>query len=85
MSFIASFSMYFLSFLPLWISVIFIDGKSIWDGSPHVCTEIISIALILIISVLSVISVLASYCGKHQNGAQQYTLVSAKEEKNNHI
>lgn len=27
-----SYSMFFLSFIPLWITVIFIDGKSLIEG-----------------------------------------------------
>lgn len=81
MSVMFAFSMFFLSFLPLWIAVIFINGKSIWEGAPYIGTEIVSIALILIASVLSVISFLVSFYAKSWNGAQKYTMVSATEEK----
>lgn len=43
MSIFVSFSMYFLSFVPLWITVLFIDIKSLIDGGGDKWTEIIGI------------------------------------------
>lgn len=43
-----SYSMFFLSFIPLWITVIFIDGKSLIEGCENKYTEKISIILILL-------------------------------------
>lgn len=48
MSMFVSFSMYFLSFVPLWISVLFIDIKSLLEGGGDKWTEIISISGILL-------------------------------------
>lgn len=81
MSALTSFSMFFLSFLPLWISVIFIDGKSIWDGSAHICTEVISIALIMVVVVISLIWLYIFVNQKDRREAKVYVLTSAKEEK----
>ena len=39
MSFATSFSLFFLSFAPLWISVLFIDIKSIIEKQTGILTE----------------------------------------------
>lgn len=81
MSAIASFSIFFLSFCPLWISVIFVDGISLWRGTEFPYTELISIALIAIFGVLSLLVLLRIFDVKNSNGAQSYTVSSAAEEK----
>lgn len=81
MSFLLSFSMFFLSFLPLWISVVFLDGKNILDGTPYIGTEMIGIMLILIGLILSLICLMTLFDTKKQNGVQPYVLASATEEK----
>ncbi len=41
-----SWSMYFLSFIPLWIIVLLVDVKSLLEGTDHKYTEIMSIVII---------------------------------------
>lgn len=48
MSKAVSYSLFFLSFIPLWITVVFIDGKSLFEDNGNKYTELISIILILI-------------------------------------
>lgn len=55
MSMFVSFSMYFLSFVPLWISVLFIDIKSLLEGGGDKWTEIISILGILLGVLISLV------------------------------
>lgn len=81
MAIITSFSMFFLSFFPLWISVLFIDIKSICEGNPNIGTEIISILLIFVATIISLIVLLFVLHPKETRGAQEYTIVSAREEK----
>lgn len=47
MSIFVSFSMYFLSFVPLWITVLFIDIKSLIEGEGDKWIEVIGISGIL--------------------------------------
>ncbi len=61
MSFFVSFSMYFLSFVPLWITVLFIDIKSLVDGGGDKWTEIISITGILFGLLVSMIILFAKF------------------------
>ena len=55
MSGFVSFSMYFLSFAPLWITVLFIDIKSFVDGGGNKWTEISCITGILLGMLISAI------------------------------
>ena len=73
--------MYFLSFLPLWISVLFLDVKSIAEGQTHIWTEKISIILILVTIFISLIVLMTTMNPRNINGSQAYTIVAAKEEK----
>lgn len=81
MSTITGFCMFFLSFCPLWISVIFIDIKSICEGTPNVWTEIISVSLILIGSIIALVVLMCELNPKNTNNQQEYAIISAKEEK----
>lgn len=81
MSIITSFCMFFLSFFPLWISVIFIDTRSILESSRDIYTEIISISLILVATLISLFFLKIVFNPKNQNGLYKYTLISAHEEK----
>ncbi|MCQ2533260.1 MAG: hypothetical protein MJ172_01650 [Clostridia bacterium] len=81
MSVFTSFSMFFLSFAPLWLSVIFIDAKSLWEHTPTPYTEIISISLILGVTLLSLINLMIKFNPNNLEGTESYILESAKEEK----
>lgn len=81
MSKLFSLSLYHTSFLPLWISILFIDIKSILEHGDHLTTEIISVSCILISLLLAVVILLVALCTKGQEGSSQQTLISVKEEK----
>lgn len=79
MSVITGFCMFFLSFFPLWISVLFIDIKSILEGNPNIWTEIISISLILLVSIISLVVLMHELNPRNTSNQQEYRIVSAKE------
>lgn len=54
MSTLLSFSMLFLSLLPLWISILIIDIVKIYRFSPNIYTEIISFFTILLGFIISI-------------------------------
>lgn len=81
MSIITGFCMFFLSFCPLWISVLFIDIKSIYEGNLNLWTEIISILLIVIATIISLVVLLCELNPQNANNKQAYILISAKDEK----
>ena len=81
MSFITSFALFFLSLTPLWISIIFIDAKSIWENISNLYTEMISIGCILIGLIFSII-IVKYYFSKTPNiKKNRYILKTVKEEK----
>ena len=81
MSTITGFCMFFLSFCPLWISVLFIDIKNICEGNPNIWTEIISVSVVLIVTIISLIVLMCELNPRNTSNQQEYRIVSAKEEK----
>lgn len=81
MSVILSFCMYYLSFLPLWLTILFIDIKSIVEGEYNKYTELVSIISILIMLFFTIIYV-TFYFRKSKTGQlEKYEIVSARESK----
>lgn len=80
MSIFVSFSMYFLSFVPLWITVLFIDIKSLVDGGRDKWTEIISITGILIGLLVSLIILFVKFFVTDDE-KHVLTIQEAKESK----
>jgi hypothetical protein len=78
---IFSLSLYHTSFVPLWISICFIDLKSILEKSPDVVTEIVSISTILITLLISFFVLLFALSVHGKDGTIPLILVSATEEK----
>ena len=77
MSKAVSYSLFFLSFIPLWITVIFIDGKSLIEGNENNCTEKISIALILLNIIICFIVLLVKI--NHKEHTYLYIIEKAAE------
>ncbi len=71
----------FCMFFPLWISVLFIDIKSILEGNPNIWPEIISVSLILLVSIISLVVLMHELNPRNTSNQQEYRIVSAKEEK----
>lgn len=72
-----SYSMFFLSFIPLWITVIFIDGKSLIEGCENKYTEKISIILILLNVFICLIVLLVKINKKEHT----YLYIIEKQQK----
>ena len=67
MSRLFTVSLYFMSFLPLWISVVFEDIMSIVEKEKYIRTECISIGCILAGMLVSMVVV---YCQIHKQGKE---------------
>lgn len=81
MSLISSFCMYYLSFSPLWLTVLFIDIKSLIEGGDYKRTELISIALISIVLLATILYMVFCF-NKTKNGFwEEYEIVKAEESK----
>lgn len=80
MSVIFSASLFFMSFVPLWISILFIDVKSIVTGG-EIRTEVISIIIIVTHAFISGYILWNELRPKQRSGEKVYSLVSCSEEK----
>ena len=78
---IFEFSMYYLSFLPLWISIIVIDVISLGRGTENKWTEIISIPIIMLGIVLCSIVSYKWLTKKGNVNREKYRIEKAKEER----
>ena len=75
-------SMYFLSFSPLWVSVLFMDLKSLlYDKTNAPWTERISIACITLCFIISFFVMHSGLKAAHVQNKKQAELMEAKEEK----
>lgn len=81
MSLISSMSLFFLSFAPLWLSVLFIDIKSIIENETPLYTEWISIATIIAFTAVALLALQKSLSIRKRSGIQKYRIVSVEEEK----
>lgn len=81
MSVLFSCSLFYLSFAPLWLSILFIDIKNIVMGTPNRFTELISIIGIILFSITSCIIVYRKLYTNKKEGTSEYTLIRLKEKK----
>ena len=81
MSFIKSFSLFYLSLTPLWLSIVFIDVKSLWENTTNMFTEIISIICISVAMLITTVVVISVFRKKNISKTQRFTLTEVKEEK----
>lgn len=74
-------SLYFLSYIPLWISVVFIDFCSILRNDAYLYTEYIGIVVILIAIIICGLIVGCEIKNLPNDGVETYTIIKAKEKK----
>ncbi len=77
-------SLFFLSFLPLWLSVAFLDGMSIWESKTNLWMEIISLVLLALCTVISSIVVITQMRRQRQRitgHCNKPTIKSATKQK----
>ena len=73
---------YFLSFLPLWVAILFIDGLNwFYKRDDHLFTEWISIALIIFLSVVSIIFQEKFLQNQKIQNIEEYGILKAREDK----
>ena len=81
MSKLVSSCLYFTSFLPLWISIAFIDIKSCIENSENLWTEIISISIIFLASLISLVVLLLAFCTSSEEGSIKVMIKDATDDK----
>ncbi len=79
---INSLCLYFISILPLWLAILFIDIKNIVDNDPNLYTERISIISIILIFILSLFIVYYMIHDRRKGNSEKYEIISAKKSKN---
>lgn len=73
-------SMFFLSFMPLWICVVCIEVKSLWDGTACPGTEWIALGTIGFMVVLGTLVALKMLCGESRRNTEEYKVVTAQKD-----
>ena len=81
MSKLFSFSLFFVSFTPLWVSVLFIDFKSVLENRTDIRTEIIGICCIIIMMCISLYIIKGKLHNAEREGSIHFIVRKAKEEK----
>lgn len=81
MSKFVSICLYFTSFFPLWISILFIDIKSLSENTNNLWTERISICIILLISFISLLVLQLTFSEKSKEGSTRVVVKNVKTEK----
>lgn len=81
MTSINSWCLYYVSFVPLWLAILFIDIKNTVDKKQNLYTEKISIIAIIVLFIISLIIVRRLIIDKRKSGAEKYIIVEAKKSK----
>lgn len=81
MSKLFSLSLYYISFAPLWLSIIFIDVKSCIENLNNLWTEKISIGIIIMCTLICLIIFWIEFKSSGKESAIPEVLKQAKEEK----
>ena len=81
MTSINSWCLYYVSFVPLWLAILFIDIKNIVDKKQNLYTEKISIIAIVVLFIISLIIVRRLIIDKRRSGAEKYIIIEAKNLK----
>ena len=82
MNILFKYAMFFTAFIPLWITVLFLDIMSITDESnSYIGAEVIGIVCIVIGLFLSIIIIFCSMRGVQDRDYAKYKILSAEQEK----
>lgn len=81
MNIMLSFSLYFLSFVPLWITVLFINIKSLIMKSQNPYTEILSIIFIILFSAISLLVLKVNFSISEKDTVEKFEIITVKECK----
>ncbi len=81
MSVIIIASLFITSLLPLWISVLFIEIKSIVENNSNIFTELFAITAIVLSNIIAVIIVLVWANRTEKTSTEDWVIEGVKEEK----
>ena len=76
------YAMFFTAFIPLWITILFLDIMSITDETNnYIGSEVVGIGCIAIGLFLSAIIIFCSMRGVRSQNYTKYKILSAEQEK----
>lgn len=81
MSKVKSFCLFFTSYFPLWVSILFIDIKSIIENSNYVTTEWISVILIAVMLIISFCVLIGMFSKTQRDSQTLQKLVLSEVQK----
>lgn len=73
--------LYFTSFFPLWLSILFIDVKSYFENTENLWTERISISIIVLASIFSMVVLLFAFANNSKEGSTKVMIKDAVDDK----
>ena len=75
-------AMFFTAFIPLWITVVFLDAMSVSDKTNNnIGSEVIGIGCIVVGLLLSAIIIFCSMRGVKESDYAKYKILSVEQEK----
>lgn len=75
------FAMFYTSFTPLWITILFINTLSICKGNKNIITELVGICSILVIFAFSLVIIIKVFKNIQNNHIIDYKIINATQEK----
>lgn len=75
------FCLYYTSLIPLWISILIVDFRALYENGENIYTVGISAACIMLLGVISAIVLFRSLRYRGMEGTTVYYLVDLQEEK----
>ena len=81
MSAFLSFSLFYLSFTPLWLTIFFNNTLNIFQNSPNLCTEKFSIVTIILVFIISFLILNRFLKSKNNDNIENYILKKVQEKK----
>lgn len=75
------FSLYYTSFSPLWLSILFINIKSYLENTEYITTEKYSVITIVVLWLITSVFMFISLSSHDKEGADEVDLVNVREEK----
>lgn len=73
--------MFITSFIPLWVTILFINGLSILRNDNNLYTEILGSTVIILTNIVSIVTIYYSMSSIQKSEYKRYRVVNATQEK----
>lgn len=76
------YSAFFVSYTPLWASILYVDFMSLlYHKTPSRWTEMISITMIVVAYVISIINMIRTLKGMNKENSEKFRITAVQEQK----